>query len=131
MNGLDIFSLVLWTGVIGYGLYWLYRFIERKRASKVLTSDEFRKDMRRAQIIDVREKPEFLAGHVLGARNIPYSQFKERAAEIRKDQPVYLYDQRVAFAGRAAAVLKKAGHENIYILKGGYDNWDGKIKKGH
>lgn len=131
MNGLQIFNIIILVALLGYGLYWLFRFFQRKNASKVLTPEEFRKDMRKVQIIDVREKPEFVAGHVLGARNIPFSQFKERSSEIRKDQPVYLYDQRVSFSGRAAAILKKAGHENIFVLKGGYDNWDGKIKKGN
>ena len=133
MNGFNLFSLILWGGLIIYGIYWLYRFIETKRAAELLTSDEFRKDMRKVQIVDVRERPEFEAGHVLGARNIAFTQFKERYPEIRKDQPVYLYDQRTSLSGRAAAILKKNGYDKnkIFILKGGYDNWDGKIKKGN
>ncbi len=130
MTGFDIFRIILWGGILIYGIYMLYRFIERKRSAKVLTSDEFRVNMRKVQIIDVRESAEFEAGHILGARNIPFTQFKERYLEIRKDQPVYLYDQRTSLSGRAAGILKKNGHTEIYILKGGYDDWDGKIKKG-
>jgi rhodanese-related sulfurtransferase len=26
--------------------------------------------------------------------------------------------------------LKKNGYKNIFILKGGYAGWDGKVKKG-
>lgn len=130
MNGFDVFSLILWTGLIIYGIFWLYRFIEGKRAAKVLKPEEFKQDMRKVQIVDIRESPEFEAGHVLGARNIAFSQFKERYLELRKDQPIYLYDQRNVLSGRAAAILKKNGYSNIYALKGGYDNWDGKIKKG-
>lgn len=130
MNGFDVFSIILWAGLIIYGIFWLYRFIEGKRAATVLTSEEFRKDIRKVQVVDIRETPEFEAGHILGARNIAFSQFKERYRELRKDQPIYLYDQRNIISGRAAAVLKKNGYKNIYTLKGGYDNWDGKIKKG-
>lgn len=130
MTGFDIFRIILWGGLLIYGLYLLYRFIMGKRAAKTLTSDEFRQNMRKVQIIDVRERPEFEAGHILGARNIPFTQFKERYVEIRRDQPVYLYDQRTTFSSRAAAHLKKNGFEQIYVLKGGYDSWDGKIKKG-
>lgn len=130
MTGFDIFRFILWGGILFYGIYMLHRFIERKRSAKVLTSDEFRVNMRKVQIIDVRESAEFEAGHILGARNIPFTQFKERYLEIRKDQPVYLYDQRTSLSGRAAGILKKNGHTEIYILKGGYDDWDGKIKKG-
>ena len=133
MTGLDIFSIIVWGGLVVYAIYWLYRFIERKNAATVLTPEEFRKDMRKVQIVDVRERPEFEAGHILGARSIAFTQFKERYLEIRKDQPVYLYDQRTALSGRAAALLKKNGYDKdrIFILKGGFDNWDGKIKKGN
>lgn len=130
MNGFDIFSIILWAGLIIYGIYWLYRFLEGRRAAKILTAEEFRKDMRKVQVVDVREAPEFEAGHILGARNIAFTQFKERYRELRKDQPVYLYDQRNIVSGRAAAILKKNGYKEIYTLKGGYDSWDGKIKKG-
>ena len=77
----------------------------------------------------VREKTEFDAGHILGARNIAYSAFKQRYQEIRKDQPIYLYDQNSMLSGRCAAILKKNGYKNIFILKGGYAGWDGKVKK--
>lgn len=130
LSGLNILTIVLWAGLIIYGIYRLYRFFEGRRASKALKSDEFRQDMRKVQVIDIREAPEFEAGHILGARNIAYTQFKDRYREIRKDQPVYLYDQRNVLTGRAAARLKKAGYTNIYTLKGGYDKWNGKIKKG-
>lgn len=130
MNGFQIFSIILWAGLIVYALYQLFRFFQRRNAAKFLTSEEFRKDMRKVQIVDVRERPEFEAGHILGARNIAFTAFKERYRELRKDQPVYLYDQGTSLSGRAAALLKKNGYTDLYILKGGYDNWDGKIKKG-
>lgn len=130
MNALQIITIVLWAGIIAFGIYQLFRFFQRRSSATFLTPEDFRKDIRKMQVIDVRERPEFEAGHILGARNIAFTTFKERFAEIRKDQPVYLYDQRTSLSGRAAAFLKKKGYSQIYILKGGYDNWDGKIKKG-
>ncbi len=44
-----------------------------------------------AVIIDVREPGEFARGHVKGAVNIPFSQFRNRLDEIPKDVPVYLH----------------------------------------
>lgn len=130
INGLQLFNLVLWVIIIVYALYTLYRFVEARRAAKLLTPDEFKENMRKVQIVDVREQPEFVAGHILGARNIPYTTFKQRYKELRKDQAVYLYDQKAALSGRAAALLKKQGYTDVFVLKGGYDAWDGKIKKG-
>ena len=130
LTGIDIFNIALWIFIIGYAIYQAYFYFQRKNASTTLTAEEFRKDLRKAQMIDVRERTEFDAGHILGARNIAYSAFKQRYQEIRKDQPIYLYDQNSMLSGRCAAILKKNGYKNIFILKGGYAGWDGKVKKG-
>lgn len=86
--------MIIWGG------YELFQYFNRKRASVELTEEEFKKEMRRVQLIDVREKSDFDAGHILGARNIPYSLFKTRMVEIRKDQPVYLYDHNKTLSSR-------------------------------
>ena len=112
-----------------YSIYELVGYLLTKSAAKVVESEEFGKDLRRVQLVDVREKDEFKHAHILGARNIPYSQFKIRFKELRKDKPVYLYDAGIMVSGRSARILKKAGYKDIYILKGGYKNWNGKVKK--
>ncbi|SER75891.1 Rhodanese-related sulfurtransferase [Isobaculum melis] len=115
--------------LVGFIIYQGYQYYTRKKASTVLTEEEFRKGMRKAQLIDVREKNVFDGGHILGARNIPYTLFKTRMVEIRKDQPIYLYDQGRAVSARAAVKLRRAGYEDIYCLKGGYEKWTGKTKR--
>ncbi|EFM71372.1 rhodanese-like domain-containing protein [Enterococcus faecalis] len=107
----------------------LYLKIMVKRSAKMLTEEEFKETMRKAQVIDVREKDTFDAGHILGARSMPYSMLKTTIGSLRKDQPVYLYDQKKALSIRAANLLRKNGYTDIYILKGGYDGWTGKVKK--
>ncbi|MGM0123896.1 rhodanese family protein [Enterococcus sp. AZ194] len=122
-------NIVLIAIILVIAGYELYIRIMGKRSAKTLTEEEFREGMRKAQIIDVREKDMFDAGHVLGARNIPYSVLKQSYGSIRKDQPVYLYDQKKSMSIRAASKLRKQGYKEIYLLKGGYDGWTGKIKK--
>lgn len=100
----------------------------RRKALKVLTEEEFKKGYRKAQLIDVREPNEFDAGHILGARNIPVTQMKNRTTEIRQDLPVYLYCQTAKRSNRAAIMLYKRGYKQVYQLKGGYRKWTGKTK---
>jgi len=125
-------NIILLIVIIGYGLYKLFFFIKRKRAAEWIEQDKFQETMRTAQVIDVREKEDYNRGHILGARSVPYTiarAHKEYLLAIRKDAPVYLYDNRTSMAIYMAGLLKKEGYKDIYILKGGYMNWTGKTKK--
>lgn len=124
-----VINFVLIAIMAGVGLNELYLRMMAKRNATTLTEEEFKDGMRKAQVIDVRERDEFNAGHILGARSIPYSVLKESMGSIRKDQPVYLYDQKKAMSIRTANKLRKAGYTDLYILKGGYEDWTGKTKK--
>jgi len=119
------FILIILGAFIVYsvGMYFYQRKI-----LKTLTEEEFRAGYRKAQIIDIREPNEYEGGHILGARNIPLTQFRMRMGEMRKDQPVYLYDQNGIRTGRAAQILRKNGYQELYQLKGGFKQWSGKIK---
>lgn len=108
--------------------YNLFRYFKQRSYLKVLTEDEFRTGYRKAQLIDVREPQEFERGHILGARNIPVTQMKQRLVEMRKDKPVFLYCQGNSRSARAAQLLHKHKYEDINQLKGGFKKWTGKIK---
>lgn len=106
----------------------IFRYYRQKMYLKVLNQDQWIEGYRKAQLIDVREPQEFEAGHILGARNIPVTQLKQRLIEIRKDKPVYLYCQKSTRSSRAAQILHKNGYKELYQLKGGFKHWTGKIK---
>ena len=129
MSILWVINGILLVIVLAMVFNELYLKIMVKRSAKMLTEEEFKETMRKAQVIDVREKDTFDAGHILGARSMPYSMLKTSIGSLRKDQPVYLYDQKKALSIRAANLLRKNGYTDIYILKGGYDGWTGKVKK--
>jgi len=75
-------------------------------------------------LIDVCEPAEFAAGHAAGARNVPLGKL-EGAKEVpsNKTLPVVLLCPSGARAGRAAALLRKAGHEKAVSLAGGTAAW--------
>ncbi|SHN12194.1 rhodanese-like domain-containing protein [Gracilibacillus kekensis] len=115
--------------LVAFILFTVYRYFKQKKVLNALTEKEFREGYRKAQLIDVREPKEFDGGHILGARNIPLSQLKQRLTELRKDQPVYLYCQSGSRSMRAALLLNKQGYKDLNHLQGGYKKWTGKIKK--
>ncbi len=129
MDTWTIVTIILWIGIIAWGIWELVQFFRRKNAATAIENDEFKQNMRKVQIVDVRGKDDFDAGHILGARNIPYMQMKQRFGELRKDQPIYLYDDKKTISYRSALLLKKNGFDNIYVLKDVYSKWDGKIKR--
>ncbi|KXH87464.1 rhodanese-like domain-containing protein [Sporosarcina sp. HYO08] len=109
-------------------VYLVVTMLRLKKAVTHLTQEQFIEGYRKAQLIDVREVKEFEAGHILGARNIPYSQFRQRFKEIRPDKPVYLYDQNTGKSSRAALFLKKKGYDQLFQLQGGFRQWTGRVK---
>nr|WP_235867510.1 rhodanese-like domain-containing protein [Priestia abyssalis] len=123
--------MVMTLALIILGAFIVYSvgmYFYQRKILKTLTEEEFRAGYRKAQIIDIREPNEYEGGHILGARNIPLTQFRMRMGEMRKDQPVYLYDQNGVRTGRAAQILRKNGYQELYQLKGGFKQWSGKIK---
>lgn len=109
-------------------VFAILRYLKQRKYLKTLTEDQFREGYRKAQLIDVREPQEFKKGHILGARNIPVTQMKQRLVEIRKDKPVYLYCQSGSRSARAAHLLNKKGYEDLNQLQGGFKKWTGKVK---
>ncbi|MDM5334480.1 rhodanese-like domain-containing protein [Ureibacillus composti] len=122
---------VLYTIAIVLGIiivYVLVNMLRLKKAVTNLTQEEFIQGYRKAQLIDVREVKEFDSGHILGARNVPSTQLRQRYKEIRPDLPVYLYCQNSGRSARAAIFLKKKGYNQLYQLQGGFKSWTGKVK---
>ncbi|GGH79638.1 rhodanese-related sulfurtransferase [Pullulanibacillus pueri] len=120
--------LILIAIIVIFIGYTIGKMLYQRTYLKTLTQEEFIKGYRKAQLIDVREPNEFDNGHILGARNLPMTQMKMRKGEVRKDKPVYLYCQNGMRSTRAAAMLKKQGCKELYVLKGGFKKWTGKVK---
>ena len=79
----------------------------------------------KAVVIDVCETDEFAAGHVGGAKNVPFSQLEERLPAVVKNKalPLVLVCASGARANRAVAVAKKLGYDNAQAMAGGLKAW--------
>ena len=130
IGGFTLIYLLLVVSLLAFLIYQAYFWIKRKQSASMIDQADFQATMHQAQIIDVRAAQEFRSSHILGARNIPYSEVRQlkKAPGLNRSQKIYLYDNGVNIATRMASVLKQEGYEDIYILKGGFNEWEGKTK---
>ncbi len=90
------------------------------------------KNARNFIMIDLREKEEYLAGHISFAQNIPLGRLFSKNTEgkyvfdtLPKDKDIIFY----CFGGKhrcqiASQELYKAGYRyNVYYLEGGFSSW--------
>jgi rhodanese-related sulfurtransferase len=100
---------------------------EASRGGRAVSPQELvdlvnRKD---AVVVDLRERREYEAGHIVDALHVPHHALESRMDELEpyKDRPVILACRMGQNAGAAGAVLRKAGFENVLRLNGGMMEW--------
>ena len=79
-----------------------------------------------ALVVDVRDPGEYGVGHILGAKNVPFSRIDAVGSEIapkRKDKPLIVYCDDGSRAGKAAAALRGQGFGKAVSLTGGLSAW--------
>jgi NADPH-dependent 2,4-dienoyl-CoA reductase/sulfur reductase-like enzyme/rhodanese-related sulfurtransferase len=74
-----------------------------------------------AFILDVRERYEHEdEGHILGAKNIPMSEVRDRIEEIPRDEPVYIHCRSGQRSYNIVLMLQAKGYKNIINVSGGF-----------
>lgn len=80
-------------------------------------------------IIDARDPADYEAGHILGAMNVPESNFEQEFAELRtmlpKDQLyiVYCSGGACSQSHEVLARMHELGFEKLAIYEGGWQDW--------
>jgi len=76
-------------------------------------------------ILDVREGPEYAAGHLRDSRHIPLKELPNRVAELNKlkAKAVIVVCATGTRSSKATAQLKSAGFNEVYSLDGGLAAW--------
>ena len=75
-------------------------------------------------LLDVREYPEFGAGHVKDAQLIPLAEIEKRAGELPKTQPIVAMCRSGTRSTEAASILARLGFTNVSQLTGGVMAWE-------
>ena len=120
---IDNWMLILLAASSGGFLLW--QMLQKNAGGGVGTAEAVRLINReKGVLIDVSEPAEYAAGHAVGARSIPFAKL-EGAKEVpsNKALPLLLICPNGARAGRAAGLLRKAGHERAMAVTGGLAAW--------
>ncbi len=124
------FLVVIMLGVM-LGQLFSKRAVSRtaqKDRIIVVPYEEFRKHMRKGQLIDIRKQRDFEADRIKGARNFsPRFLRSKKQTLVRRDQDLYLYCHRGMRAKRLAKKLLSRFHRRIIVLEGGFQS----TKKGN
>ncbi len=73
-----------------------------------------------ACVIDVRERDEYEAGHLVNAVNIPLSELRERLEEVPGDRPVYVHCRTGQRSYHAVKILQHHGLRDVFNIAGGF-----------
>lgn len=80
------------------------------------------------KFIDARDIPDFEAGHIQGAINIPFHEiekYKERLTNMPKEQVYVTYCSSACDVSiDMAYYMAKMGFKKLYIFHGGWDEWN-------
>ena len=100
---------------------------ERTRAGATVGTQELVRlvNKENAVVLDVRERNEFMEGHIVDALNIPYASLESRLDEIsqHKETPIVIACKMGQHSGAAGTLLRKNGFINVTRLTGGYTEW--------
>lgn len=123
-----------WHIVLGIVLGFLLvmviiSFIGSRRAVKKLSAEEFKANMRKGQLIDVRSRTDYVEGHISGARHIPFAVLARQYSSLRTDRPVYLYCNNGKLSRRAGIYLWTREFNDLFILDKGLKSWTDPLKK--
>ncbi|MCK5731672.1 MAG: rhodanese-like domain-containing protein [Tenericutes bacterium] len=124
-----------WIIVIGLGLAIGF-FISSKRNTSgkdhlvFLKPEDFRANMRKGQLIDIRTEELYKQSKINGSRNYPKRSILQNLFKLRSDQAVFLCG--IKDTGQIKSIankLIKKGYHPVYVLIGGIPEWPFQLKK--
>lgn len=76
-------------------------------------------------VLDLRSSEAFARGHIVNATNIPFDQLDASSNRLArfKDKPVVAVCDAGVTSNKAVALLRRAGFDKAYGLKGGMAAW--------
>ncbi len=118
---------LLVLGLIGsWGIVMVYEMrLKTQNLTNISPTDAVRLINKGAMIIDVRSADAFQTGHIVNARHIAFADVasNKAIAKKQKNKMFLTVCEDGSISGKAANVLRNAGYESAFSLKGGLKNW--------
>jgi rhodanese-related sulfurtransferase len=112
--------IAAWLAVMFYELT-----LRRRGLTNISANDAVRLINKGALVIDVRDSAKFGAGHIVNARNVALERLQqdEDAIDKKKNKVLVTVCDNGSMSAKAASLLRKAGYENVFSLRGGLGTW--------
>lgn len=79
------------------------------------------------ELVDLREKDLYDAGHIPGASHIPYEEFQQRYNELSNDNRIILICHTGSMGVESADFLVQQGFDDVANFGGGMEVWEGPL----
>ena len=109
--------------------FFLLVFSELRRKARGVTSVEPQDAVglinADATVVDLRSAEAYSRGHIVNAKNIPLDELEANREKLIKlgDKPIIAVCDSGLSSNKAVDMLRKAGLESVYNLKGGITAW--------
>lgn len=110
------------VGGVVLGLLVSSRKPANKEVIHIVNNDDFKNNMRKGQLVDIRSKDEFEKSKIKGARNFTKKSVLSKYSKLRKDQSVFIYCNNGKKSYNLAKKMSKEAFKAIYVLDGGLEN---------
>jgi rhodanese-related sulfurtransferase len=119
--------VLLVVGLLGaFGLVAAYELRLRVQGvTHVSPGDAVKLINKSALVVDVRSPEAFNDGHIVNARNLPLAELAADPESLKKNKAKILLTvcDSGAESGKAASLLRKAGYDNTFSIRGGIRAW--------
>jgi molybdopterin/thiamine biosynthesis adenylyltransferase/rhodanese-related sulfurtransferase len=91
-----------------------------------ISVEELKEKLDEVSVLDVREPHEYEVANI-GARLIPLGELPERLIELDQNETLAVHCKTGGRSARAVKLLREAGFENVYNVRGGITAWSEEI----
>lgn len=106
---------------VGLGLIINTRKPINRSIIHLVNEEDFKNNMRKGQLIDIRKSDDFEQDRIKGARNFTPRHITSKYSKVRKDQSVFLYCNNGKKSLRLAKKMSKENYKAIYVLEAGLE----------